>query len=98
MTSLELSSCSFSLLALLTEIQITIFTYLQFLDLHTLQLTNCYFYALISSPTHVKLLTIKMTDFSFLVCINCMRLCHKIVFNFKMYKRKKILSETQVHN
>lgn len=54
------------LLDLPTELHLSILNYLPYLDLHTLRLTNSYFYALIPPPTNAKLFSAAISEFEFL--------------------------------
>lgn len=87
------SSNSVSLVALPTEMHLAIIEHLSLLDLHTLRLTNHYFYALIPPPTHADLLVIEQSRLirqkRFFACVGCTKLRPKAAFSPEMYKKKK---------
>jgi hypothetical protein len=80
-----------SLLALPAEIYLSVFEYMRVRDLHTLRLTNPYFYAMISPPTHTDLLDIERSRLArkngLLTCAGCKKLRSKAEFSPKMYKK-----------
>lgn len=86
------------LLTLPTEMQDSILTHLPFLDLHTLRMTNHYFYNLIPPPTHNDLLEAEKSEIGLYACVGCMKLRRKECFSSNMTKKKKVLGGLEAHN